>query len=55
MENNRCGILEVAPVASIHVALSFTHRTSTAHMSSNRNLNISNRKYSCNGNTGLLM
>jgi len=29
----RCGILEVAPVAEIHVALNFTHRVSTTLIS----------------------
>jgi len=37
----------VAPVALIHVTLSFTHHISTAHMSSNRNINIISRKQSC--------
>jgi len=31
----------------------FTHRISTAHMFSNENINISNGKQSCNGNTGI--
>ena len=58
MRNKRCGVLEVAPVSWIHVAFSFTHRISTAHMSSNENINISNRKnhvtgiyeYTCSNN-----
>ena len=59
--NNRCEILEVAPVAWIHVALSSTHRISTAVMSSNGNIHIMssignihirNRKQSYNMNTG---
>ena len=49
--NNRCGILEVAPVAWIHVALSSTHRISTTLMSSNGNIHISNGKQSYNMNT----
>jgi len=53
----RCGFLEVAPVAEIHVALSSIHRVSTTLMSSNENINNenfnrSNGKQSCNGMTG---
>ena len=33
--------------------LDSTHRISTAHVSSNRNINISNGKQSCNRNTGM--
>jgi len=57
MKNNRCrcGILEVAHVAWIHVARSFTHHISTAHMSSNKNINISNGKQLCNGNKWIYM
>jgi len=36
MKNGRCWILEVAPVALIYMALSFIHRISTDHMSSNK-------------------
>ena len=48
----RCRILEVAPVAEIHVALSFTHRVPATLMSSNENINRSNGKQSCNWMTG---
>ena len=53
----RCGILEVAPVAEIHVALSSTYRVSTILMSSNEiinneNINGSNGKQSYNAMTG---
>jgi len=51
--NMRYEILEVAPVARTHVALSSTHHISTAHMFSNGNTNISNGKQSCNWNTNM--
>ena len=35
--------------------LIYGYSTPSFHMSSNRNLNISNEKFSCNRNTGLLM
>jgi len=39
------------PVAWIYVVVSSTHRISTTLVSSNENINISNGKQSCNGNT----
>jgi len=55
MRNKRCEILEVPLVTWIHVVLSFIHHISTTHISSNENINISNGKQSCNGNTGIFM
>ena len=59
MRNKRCEILEVAFVARTHVALSFTHRISTAHMSSNEisisvmeNNHVTGiKEYTCSNNT----
>ena len=57
MKNKKYEILEMAPVAWIHVALSSTYRISTAQISSNRNIKTGNnhitriQEYQCSNNS----